>query len=108
MFEPKKIVLNNPRLLEFWLKKDELLKQGKEVTDQIEELENKRNKIALQIQKLKEKIIPLVKKETAPQITDEFEDLNTVDMVDGKLTVTTFSHLENWQEAFRKKKAETK
>lgn len=69
----------------------------------IEELENKRNKIGLKIQKLKDLIIPITQKIAKPLLEDEFEDLGDVRIENGEVVVEIISHLENWKQARAKK-----
>jgi hypothetical protein len=68
-----------------------------------EELERDRNKIALKIQKFKDKLIPMLKKEIKPHLK-EFEDTQTVELKDGKVVVETFDYLEDYKARFRSKK----
>lgn len=70
---------------------------------QIEELEIERNKKALGVQKLKDRIIPLTQKLVGDTL-DEFEDLSTVELKNEKIIVTVFSHLEDFKEKFLAKK----
>lgn len=68
-----------------------------------EKCERERNKIALKIQKIKDKIIPIVQKEVKPFLKDEFDDIETARATpDGKVTITTFNHLEDYKSKFRK------
>lgn len=61
-----------------WLKaKDELVQEGRILTKEIEDLEAKRNKCGMQIQKFKDRIIPLSEKLVAPHL-GEFGMLTTV------------------------------
>lgn len=68
-----------------------------------EGLENKRNKVGLKIQKLKDRIIPMVQKEVKPLLTDDFEDLGDVRVENGEVVIDIISHLEAWKEARAKK-----
>lgn len=69
----------------------------------IEELENKRNKIGLKIQKIKDQIIPITQKVAKPLLEDEFEDFSDVRLEDGEVVIEIFSHLEDWKAARAKK-----
>lgn len=68
-----------------------------------EELENKRNKIGLKIQKLKDLIIPMTQKVAKPLLEDEFEDFSDVRLENGEVVIDIFSHLESWKEVRAKK-----
>lgn len=75
-----------------------------------EVLERDRNKIALKVQKIKDKVVPLIQKEVAPLIKKEriveidmgrFDDIETAKTKDGKVIITTFNHLEDYKKKFR-------
>ena len=68
-----------------------------------EEKEEERNKIALKIQKIKDKLIPILKKEITPFLK-EYEDTQTVELKNGKIVVETFSYLEDFKKQFKNKK----
>lgn len=78
------------------------IKYGKN-KDLISELEKKRNKIGLKIQKIKDMIIPIAQKIAKPLLRDEFEDFGDVRVENGEVIVEIFSHLENWKEQRAKK-----
>lgn len=69
----------------------------------IEELENKRNKVGLKIQKIKDQIIPITQKVAKPLLEDEFEDFSDVRLENGEVVIEIFSHLEEWKAARAKK-----
>jgi ABC-type Zn uptake system ZnuABC Zn-binding protein ZnuA len=71
--------------------------------DELEAFRIARNKIALKVQKIKDRVTPLVKKEVAPHL-GEYDDTETVQIVRGKIIVQTFSHLEEWIARFKAKK----
>lgn len=71
--------------------------------DLIEELENKRNKVGLKIQKIKDKIIPITQQIAKPLLEDEFEDFGDVRLENGEVIIEIFSHLEDWKAARAKK-----
>jgi predicted nucleic acid-binding Zn-ribbon protein len=83
----------------------------KELTDKYDtlkkmhtELEEERNKIALKAQKYNDKIIPIVQKLLTPHLQDEFDDFGSVEVVDGVIKGQIFNHLEDFKNAFRKRK----
>ena len=65
-----------------------------------EELERERNKIALKVQKIKDRVVPLIQKEVKP-LLKEYEDIDTAKTKDGKVTINTFNHLNDWIRAFK-------
>lgn len=84
----------------------------KELTDKyhtmkkmLDTLEQDRNKVAIKAQKYNDKIIPMVRTLLKPHLKDEFDDFGSVQVEGGVIKGEIFSHLEEWKEAFRKKKA---
>lgn len=75
-----------------------------------EKLERERNKIALKVQKIKDKIVPIVQREVSPLIRKErmeqidmgkFDDIETAKTKDGKVVISTFNHLSDYIKKFR-------
>lgn len=67
-----------------------------------ERLERDRNKIALKVQKIKDKCIPLIQKEVKPFLKEEYDDIETAKVKDGKVVISTFNHLVDWKRAFKR------
>lgn len=65
-----------------------------------EEGERRRNKIALKVQKIKDKVVPLIHKYVKP-LLKEYEDIETAKLEDGKVVIETFNHLEQWKKNFK-------
>jgi len=80
----------------------DLEKKHKELLADKEKLERERNKIALKVQKVKDRVVPLIKKEVEPQLK-EYEDIETAVVKGGLVEVTTFSHLEEFKAQFKAK-----
>lgn len=57
--------------------KEKLVNEGRKISVKIESLETQRNKLALQVQKIKDKIIPIVMKETEGKL-GKYEDITEV------------------------------
>lgn len=70
---------------------------------QKETLERDRNKIALKIQKIKDKIVPIIQKECKPLLKNEFDDIETASIKDDKIVIKTFNHVEDFKSKFRKR-----
>lgn len=70
---------------------------------EVEGLERERNKIALKVQKIKDKIIPIVQKFVKPLLS-EYDDIETakVGEIDGEVTISTFNYLEDFKAKFRR------
>lgn len=63
--------------------------------------ERERNKIALKIQKIKDRVIPVIQKHVKP-LLGEYEDIETAQIKDGKVVINTFNYLEEWKRKFHK------
>lgn len=75
-----------------------------------EVLERDRNKVALKVQKIKDRIVPLVQKEVKPLICAEkiqmvdigkFDDIETAKVKDGEVVISTFNHLTDFMAKFK-------
>lgn len=81
----------------------EMEAEHKDLMKKREELERDRNKIALKVQKVKDKVVPLIQKAVKPLLKEEFDDVETAKIKDGKLEITTFNHRRDWERTFRQK-----
>jgi predicted nucleic acid-binding Zn-ribbon protein len=66
-----------------------------------EVLERDRNKIALKVQKIKDKCVPIIQKEVKPLLA-EYDDIETAKVKDGKIEIETFNHLVEFKKRFGK------
>ncbi len=82
---------------------EELSKRYEDTKKTIEELEIKRNKIALKAQKFTDKIIPLARKEMAKFIKDEFEDYESLTLENGIIKGIIFNQVEEFKANYRKR-----
>lgn len=69
-----------------------------------EELEKKRNKIGLKVQKFNDKIIPWTRKLMRPYLEDTYEDFDSIRIENGIITGTIFNHLEDFKKRFGERK----
>jgi recombinational DNA repair ATPase RecF len=97
------MIINNNTLKKLLEEKEELVTQGRALTGDIEKLEKERAKIGMQIQKRKDKIIPLVEKAVKP-LLGEYEDIETVTInKSGEVEVKVFNHMEEFKKAYAEK-----
>lgn len=75
---------------------DELLKVK-------EEKEGERNKIALKAQKYNDKIIPMARLMIKPFLQDQYEDYDSLQLEDGEVVATIFSHLNDFKTNFKRR-----
>lgn len=83
----------------------ELIEKYDTTKTQKEELETERNKLALKAQKFNGKIIPLGQKAMKPFLENKYEDFETIQIENGELVATIFSHLNDFEVNFDKKNA---
>lgn len=67
-----------------------------------EKKERERNKIALKVQKIKDRAIPIIQKVVAPQL-NEYEDIQTATVKGDTVRVKVYSRLDEWKESYNKK-----
>lgn len=102
------VIYKNDKAVELLIQFKEFSKEVKEYTDKITALEEERAKIAIKGQKIKDKLNPMIKKLVAKD-EGEFEVTSKVEVDSDKNIVVEFAdQLEDWKEAYRKRKAETK
>ncbi len=80
----------------------ELEKTHKDLLKLKEEKEQERNKIALKIQKIKDRVVPIIKKHVTP-LLKEYEDIQTAEIKKGEVVVSVYSALDEWKQAYKKK-----
>ncbi len=78
----------------------DMIEEHQKLLVEKEQLERERNKVALKVQKIKDKIIPVVQKYVKP-LLGEYDDIETAKAEGGKITITTFNHLDQFREKFR-------
>lgn len=66
-----------------------------------EVLERDRNKIALKIQKIKDKVVPMIKKSVKPLLA-EYDDIETAKAKGDNVEIVTFNHLEEFKKKFNR------
>ncbi len=80
----------------------EIREAHQELMKEREAKERERNKIALKIQKIKDRVIPLIQKHVKP-LLKEYDDIETAKAKSGKVIINTFNHLEEWKRKFKQK-----
>lgn len=98
------MIIKNKTLVDLLIKKGALIDDARAISKKIEELENDRRKVGLQVQKLKDKIIPLVHKETK-DLLGEYEEISEVEPKDGEVIIKTVDVLENFKRDYKEARA---
>jgi len=84
------------------IKKRELVKTGQGISKEIEKLETDRNKLALQIQKIKDKIMPFAKKVKAENL-DKYDSIQSIELKGDDILITTFNYLDEYKKQLDEK-----
>lgn len=71
--------IKSKKLVDLLKKKKELTEKVKEITEKMEEQDKERRKLALQVQKIKDKVIPEVRNKVYPTL-GEFEEVESFDI----------------------------
>lgn len=82
---------------------EDMKKEHLALNDKREKLENERNKIGLQVQKIKDRVVPKIQKISTKHL-GEYEDLLTANAKDGKVIIEKFSHLQEWKRQFEERR----
>lgn len=69
-----------------------------------DKLEKNRHKIAMKATKFSDKIIPVTRKLMKDKLENIYEDFETIKIEDGEIVGTIFSHLEEFENRFKKRK----
>jgi ABC-type Zn uptake system ZnuABC Zn-binding protein ZnuA len=110
----REITLTNKKLEKLLTDRAPLVEEGRRLQDEMEAMKKEfnlkieaQNKVAKQINKIKDKIIPILQKEVNHQL-EEFEDTREAEIRDGVIIVTVGNHLEEWKERFLEKKKQSR
>ena len=98
------IKIESTKIKDLIQKKGDLVVKGRALNKQKEDIGIELNKVSLQINKLGDKIIPLVRDINVE--LGEFEQIQDVQIVDGELVMTIFDMLEDYKEKLIKAKQE--
>ena len=101
------ITITSEDIKDLIIKKGEIVTRGREITKQKEELDTELNKCGLQVNKINDKLIPLVNGYGIE--LGEFEQIESVKLEGEELVVSIFDQVEEYKEAIleaKKKKAE--
>jgi len=90
------IITQDEKVAKLLIEKTGLIKDGRAISEDIEKLENDRNKVALRVQKIKDKIIPFAKKIKKDQL-GRYEDIQSIDLVGENIVLTTFDYIEEYK-----------
>ena len=90
------IITQDEKVAKLLIEKTGLIKDGRAISEDIEKLENDRNKVALRVQKIKDKIIPFAKKIKKDQL-GRYEDIQSIDLIGEDIVLTTFDYIQEYK-----------
>jgi len=97
--------INDEKLYKLLEKKDALVLAGRKQSELVEKEQQELNKCGLKIQKIKDKVVPLMngyKKQWREEgVLGEFEEVTGVELVDGEIVITKVDMLEEYKKALR-------
>ena len=102
------IKIKNPKLYKILEKKNVVLDKAREVNKEWKKMEQDLQKYGLELNKFKEKLFPIVKKikEGMGEELGEFEEFETVEAIDGEVSIVIYDAVEEFKDALRLKKYE--
>ncbi len=110
----REVTFENKKLAKLLMERSPLVEEGRRIQDEMEAMKKEfqakidaQNKIATKINKIKDKIVPLLTKEMEGTL-QEFEDTREAEIRDGVIIVTIGNHLEEFKERFHKQKAKSR
>ena len=90
------IELHDKKVEKALAEKARLIEAGREISQQIEDLQTEQNKIGLKVQKIKDDIVLPFAKELKKTL-GKYEDLETLKLVHGKIVVEVFDYIERYK-----------
>ena len=97
------ITKQDKKIAKLLVEKTELITQGREISKRIEEDELNRNKLALRVQKIKDKIMPFARKIKKKEL-EKYEDIQSIDLDEsGNIILTTFNYMDEYKKALDEK-----
>jgi recombinational DNA repair ATPase RecF len=99
----RKQTFQNDTLKDLLKDKNEYVKKGRELSNEIEELEEERNKAGMKVQKLKDKVMPIMEDEIEPELNlGEFEDIESVEINDdGEVVINIVDQVERFKQRYK-------
>lgn len=89
--------LKGDKLLKLLTKKEELVGEGRKFQVDIEGLQKEQRKVGLKLNKVKEKVIPLIEKESEKLDIEQFEIPSSVNIKDGKAILTILDQIADYK-----------
>jgi hypothetical protein len=85
---------SNPEMIKLLQEKEILVKKGSDYQKKIEKMQKEQQKVGLKLNKIKEKIIPMIEEIAKDFETNQWEVPMSVTLLDGKPVMTILDRLE--------------
>lgn len=94
------------KLVDLYTDREEVSKEINAIVDEMVKLEKTRDKVAIKLQKQKEKMMPIMEKDIISQIElGEFEEVAKVSKKDGEIQVEIVDKVEEFKKSYLEAKA---
>ena len=110
----REVTLTNQKLAKLLEERSPLVQAGRDLQDEMEAMKktfqekiDAQSKVAEKINKIKDKIVPILHKEMQGKLA-EFEDTREAEIRDGVIIVTVGDHLEDFKKRFHEQKNKKK
>ena len=96
--------INNDEIKSLLIKKDKIINEWREVSAKIEELERQLDSLAHRVQKIKDKVVPMVNEELKNVYPSEFHEATKVEIIDGEIVYELVDRIELFKESYLESK----
>jgi hypothetical protein len=98
-------IFKHTKLSNLFSDREETSKEINAVIDEMMKLEKSRDKIAIKLQKQKEKMIPLIEKDIIPNLTlTEFEEVGKITKIEGGIEIEIVDKVEEFKANYLEQK----
>jgi len=99
----REVELQNAKLHKLLEEKANLVEEGKSFQKKVEKLQKEQRKIGLKLNKVKEKVLPLIAGESTKLDIGQFEAPMNVNIIDGKSILTIVDRVEDFKKRLLEK-----
>lgn len=92
--------ITNEDIKSLLIKKDKIVNEWRDISAKIEELERKLDSLAHRIQKIKDKVVPMIEEELKDLYPSEFHEATKVEVVDGEIVYELVDRIELFKESY--------
>jgi len=96
------IITQDAKIAKLLIEKDTLIKDGREISKQMDKLENDRAKLGLRVQKIKDKVMPFAKQIKKDKL-ERYQDIQSIELVGENIVITTFDYILEYKNQLEEK-----